>query len=210
MSKKKEEDEENQILAHYKKFIGQGPVYFGDVDEADGSLLEWERDAEEAGMFTTFLYYVSLWNRDLDWEEAYLHIRTALGLPADEDPPDMPQWHVSQQGSTPHAPVPNQPSTKRKTRDDGSGEADAEVVDTDDPKRAKILTADSEVSASNDTMSPDDAARAAAAFIPFLTPDDLTPPKLPSRSEMEEVLLALRKKALMSEYFGGSGEAVDA
>jgi pre-mRNA-splicing factor ISY1 len=50
MSKKKEEDEENQTLAHYKKFIGQGPAYFGDVDEVDRSLLESEREAEEAGM----------------------------------------------------------------------------------------------------------------------------------------------------------------
>lgn len=51
MSKKKEEEEENQTFAHYKKFMGQGPAYFGDVDEANGSLLESERDAEEAGKF---------------------------------------------------------------------------------------------------------------------------------------------------------------
>ena len=54
MSKKKEEDEENQTFAHYKKFIGQGPAYFGDVDEADGNLLESEREAEEAGKFYAY------------------------------------------------------------------------------------------------------------------------------------------------------------
>ena len=51
-SRKKEEDEENAIYAHYKKFISQGPSYFGDLDEADGTLLEFEREAEEAGMLT--------------------------------------------------------------------------------------------------------------------------------------------------------------
>lgn len=46
------------------------------------------------------------------------------------------------------------------------------------------------------------SARAAAAYIPFLSPDELLPPKLPSREEMETVLLGLRKKALVEEYFG--------
>jgi len=48
-SKKKEEDEENAIYSHYKKFIAQGPSYFGDLAETDGSLLEYEHEAEEAG-----------------------------------------------------------------------------------------------------------------------------------------------------------------
>jgi pre-mRNA-splicing factor ISY1 len=45
-------------------------------------------------------------------------------------------------------------------------------------------------------------ARAGAAFIPLLTTDDLLPPKLPTKSEMENVLLELRKQALVNEYFG--------
>ena len=49
MSKKKEEDEENQAQAYYKKFTNQGPAYFGDLDEADGALLEFEQLAEEEG-----------------------------------------------------------------------------------------------------------------------------------------------------------------
>ena len=50
MSKKKEEDEENKVHGYYKKFTNQGPGYFGDVDEADGALLEYEAKAEEGGM----------------------------------------------------------------------------------------------------------------------------------------------------------------
>lgn len=45
-------------------------------------------------------------------------------------------------------------------------------------------------------------ARAAAAFISFLTSESLLPPKLPTREEMERVLLNLRKRALVEEYFG--------
>lgn len=45
-------------------------------------------------------------------------------------------------------------------------------------------------------------AQLAASFIPFLTPEHLLPPKLPSREEIESILLDLRKKALVEEYFG--------
>jgi pre-mRNA-splicing factor ISY1 len=48
-------------------------------------------------------------------------------------------------------------------------------------------------------------ARAAAAYIPFLTPEMLMPPKMPTTEEMEKVLLDLRKKALVEEYFGNEG-----
>lgn len=48
-SRVKEEDEENQVHAYYKKFTNQGPSYYGDLDEKDGSLLEYEKEMEEAG-----------------------------------------------------------------------------------------------------------------------------------------------------------------
>jgi pre-mRNA-splicing factor ISY1 len=48
-------------------------------------------------------------------------------------------------------------------------------------------------------------AQAAASYIPFLTTEDLLPPKMPTREEMETVLLELRKQALVEEYFGGNG-----
>lgn len=41
-----------------------------------------------------------------------------------------------------------------------------------------------------------------AAYIPVLSPEILMPPKLPTREEMEQFLLELRKKALVEEYFG--------
>ena len=54
-SRKHEEEEENQALAHYKKFMNQGPAYYGDLDEADGKLLQFEREAEEEGTFNDIL-----------------------------------------------------------------------------------------------------------------------------------------------------------
>lgn len=45
-------------------------------------------------------------------------------------------------------------------------------------------------------------AQAAASYISFLTTEDLLPPKMPTREEMETVLLGLRKQALVDEYFG--------
>ena len=38
--------------------------------------------------------------------------------------------------------------------------------------------------------------------IPFLTPEDLQPPKLPTKEELDGVLLGLRKQALLEEYLG--------
>jgi len=48
-SRKKEEEEENQALAYYSKFMNQGPSYFGDLDELDGKLLAFEAKNEEEG-----------------------------------------------------------------------------------------------------------------------------------------------------------------
>ena len=59
-SRKKEEEEENQVLAHYKRFMNQGPAYYGDLDEADGKLLTYEREAEGEGK--VFVLYVKAGN----------------------------------------------------------------------------------------------------------------------------------------------------
>jgi len=48
-------------------------------------------------------------------------------------------------------------------------------------------------------------ARSAAAYMPFLEPDSLMAPKLPTKEEMENVLLELRKRALVDEYLGTRG-----
>ncbi|KAF5325347.1 hypothetical protein D9619_010109 [Psilocybe cf. subviscida] len=181
-SRKTEEEEESQALAYYKKFMNQGPSYYGDLDEADGSLLKYEQEAE-----------------DEDWDEAFLSLREALGLPQDTPAPKIPRPEHSLQVTSTTAGQP--PSSKRKA---ASGDEDVEMDSGgDETKRSRTTVV---AKAGSAAPEPSDASRihaqAAAAYIPFLDVEDLLPPKLPSHEEMEGVLLALRKKALVEEYFG--------
>ncbi|THH09002.1 hypothetical protein EW145_g2320 [Phellinidium pouzarii] len=176
-SRAKEDDEEKQTQAYYRKFMDQGPGYFGDLAEQDGSLLKYEKKAEEE-----------------EWEDAYSNVREALGLSADDPVPPLPgrdklkslQPSEQQNGSA-------------KTSDEDSEMAEPTAErSTELAKQLKDGNTISQVD--GDVMMQ--SARAAAAFIPFLSPVDLLPPKLPTKDEMEGVLLGLRKKALVNEYFG--------
>lgn len=59
-SRKKEEEEENQVFAFYKKFLNQGPVYYGDLDDNDQNLLHYERQAEVEGMLPSVCIMIIL------------------------------------------------------------------------------------------------------------------------------------------------------
>jgi pre-mRNA-splicing factor ISY1 len=194
-SKKQEEEEENQALAFYKKFMHQGPAYFGDLDEADGKLLEYERQAEEE-----------------EWRDEYKNVREILNLPLDDPIPPIPRG--SSAGSSPlpsNGPSPPQPAVnaKRKAQEE---DAEMDTVDTEAavPDQAKRLRkAESDGTSKADVIPSNGGAdsirshaNAAAAYLGFLSPEDLLPPTLPTRGEMEGVLLALRKQALVEEYFG--------
>ncbi|KAF7327538.1 hypothetical protein MKEN_00332700 [Mycena kentingensis (nom. inval.)] len=145
-SKKNEEEEENQALAFYSKFLNAPKSYYGDEDEADAALLEYEQQLEDKG-----------------WTEATTNVREALRL--EENATIAPPPRIAPQ-------------------DTGS---DQSMPDAESPQ-AKMLT----------------HARFAAQQIPFLAPSLFLPPKLPTTGELEGVLLALRKKALVEEYFGES------
>ncbi|KAH8827107.1 Isy1-like splicing factor [Flagelloscypha sp. PMI_526] len=176
-SRKKEEDEENQALAFYKKFLNQGPSYFGDIDEKDPQILKNENVAEKEA-------YEEVWSATCE----------TLGLPEDTEVPPRP----GSTSTSPSAPsiTPSTAKSKRKAVED-------ESMDPPDSesKRTKIGSSAS-TSVEHDSSQP--AVQAAAAYISFLSPEDLLQPKLPTRAEMEDVLLALRKQALVQEYFGDS------
>lgn len=75
----------------------------------------------------------------------------------------------------------------------------------DAPKRSRKDASQAQNGTTNGTSTDDAAlahARTTAAYIPFLSPENLLPPKMPTREEMEAHLLGLRKKALVEEYFG--------
>jgi len=186
-SRKKEEDEENATSNFYKKFTNQGPAYFGDLDEADEELLKYEEAAEQA-----------------EWEEAHAHLREVLDLPTDAPTPQIPRGASASSSSIPPSgdPPPGKSDGKRKASDgdnDPAPESDSEVA-----KRSK---SDAPVPTSSAAQADVAAAtlahaRAAAAYIPFLSVESLLPPKMPTKEEMEGVLLDLRKRVLVEEYFG--------
>ncbi|KAF8345687.1 Isy1-like splicing factor [Amanita rubescens] len=181
--RKKEEEEENQALAFYKKFMNQGPAYYGDLDENDGKLLQFEQEAE-----------------DEDWDEAHSNLTAILHF----TPNDPTQ--LLRPGSEANLPngEPNTGSVNLNTKRKSSEDDEADMpVDGDEAKRAKVDG--TVISAPSLALEKDSVlahARATAAYIPFLTPEHVVPPKLPTRQEMESILLELRKKALVDEYFG--------
>lgn len=48
-SRKDDEEEENKVFAHYKRFLNRGPPYYGDVDDTNPQLLAYEQSTEEDG-----------------------------------------------------------------------------------------------------------------------------------------------------------------
>ncbi|TFK75539.1 Isy1-like splicing factor [Pluteus cervinus] len=180
-SRKKEEEEENQALAYYKKFMNQGPAYYGDLDENDEELQKYEQKAM---------------NEDL--AKAYLNVQEALGLDSLEGIKKIPLSELSS-AEAPHL-APINGAVKRKAPD-----ADGDVdMSSDDTKRTKTDAPPPKDAPPTDSDAVLVHAKLAASFMPFLTPEHLIPPKLPNREELEQILLELRKKALVEEYFGDS------
>ena len=195
-SRKKEEEEENQALAYYKKFMNQGPAYFGDLDETQSGneLIEYEQQAEEA-----------------EWREAHLRIREVLEIPANDPIPEIPRGPRQSATATPSDPPSDPPSGTSSTSNGAKRKADGDVSMTSegDPppestKRSKTNSAQQPGIPSPARSSMQAHAQLAAMYISFLSQEDLLPPKMPTREEMEGVLLKLQKEALVNEYFGDS------
>lgn len=136
-----------------------------------------------------------------DWEEAFANVRETLGLSSDTPTPPIPGQAA--QPSIKQSSVISQATSKRKTAD---GESDAEMNGSrDDNKRTKTEGESDPIITETPAATEDSArlhAQTAASFIPFLQTEHLLPPKMPSHDEMESILLQLRKKALVEEYFG--------
>jgi len=124
-----------------------------------------------------------------------------LGLPADDPTPKLSRPNSSPLPLPSSQPLPAVAHTKRKGVD-GDGDIDMSSPD-ENVKRSKT-----EPSVGNTATSVAESdltymhAQAAASYISFLNTEHLLPPKMPSRAEMEAILLGLRKKALVEEYFG--------
>ena len=139
-----------------------------------------------------------------EWEEAHADLRGVIGLPTDAPIPQLTRGASAPSSSIPSSGdlPPGKSDGKRKASvgdNNLSPEYDNEVA-----KRSKsdapLPTPDAvPVDVAVTTLAH---ARAAATYIPFLTVESLLPPKMPTKEEMEGVLLELRKRALVEEYFG--------
>jgi pre-mRNA-splicing factor ISY1 len=147
-----------------------------------------------------------------EWRDEYTNVREILNLPLDDPIPPIPRGSSASSSPLPsNGPSPPQPAVnaKRKAHEEDveMDTVDAEAAAPDQAKR--LRKAESDGTAKVDIMSSNGGAdsirshaNAAAAYLGFLSPEDLLPPTLPTRGEMEGVLLALRKQALVEEYFG--------
>jgi pre-mRNA-splicing factor ISY1 len=133
-----------------------------------------------------------------------LSVRGALGLPTDDPIPKLPRSSTAEplsntQSSQP-PPHPKKSTSKRKvTEPDADVEMSAVESKRSKTEETKTPHTDTPTTAGDPAL---EHARAAASYMPFLDVDSLLPPKLPTREEMEAVLLDLSKKALVEEYFG--------
>ena len=155
----------------------------------------------------------------IDWDAAYTRLRETLGLPLDDDIPKMvrkPPAPILPGSDNDNPPPPSdaKPTAgKRKAEEEADGAAKESATAADGPKPTKTKKTKGKTTSAPPPPPPPvvpdmEVERATMtpninlAFIPFLTPADLAPPKLPTKAEMEEVLLAVRKKALLEEFIG--------
>ena len=140
-----------------------------------------------------------------EWEEAHAHLREVLGLPIDVPIPQIPRGASASASSIPPSGDPPPASDgKRKAPDaDDDGklapEPDSELAKRSKPDTPVVTSGAAQADVAATALAH---ARAAAAYIPFLSVESLLPPKMPTKEEMEGVLLELRKRALVEEYFG--------
>jgi len=191
--------------------MNQGPVYFGDIDDADEKLLEYERQAEEEGItISVSVVGFNLTFYPAEWRDEYTNIREVLNLPLDDPIPKMPRGPSTRSSPLPssgHSLTPVISKRKAQEEDTEMDAANVESTTQEQAKRPRKVAVDGlakvhaiQTSGAADSMRAH--ANAAATYLGFLSPEDLMPPMLPTRDEMEGVLLALRKQALVEEYFG--------
>ncbi|KAG8894300.1 NineTeen Complex (NTC) component [Tulasnella sp. 403] len=158
----KEVPEEEQSYAFYRKFLNQGPEYYGDADE-DDALLQYEKQAEEE-----------------EWASAYRSLAESLGLPSDDvSVPQIPRPDP--------VPLVAQPSSTVLSTNGSKVDGDG----------------DQEMGGAEKVPVPTNPTHPPA--LAFLTPDELATPLMPTKAEMEETLLQIRKRALLEQYLGSEG-----
>ncbi|WWC62690.1 uncharacterized protein I303_105287 [Kwoniella dejecticola CBS 10117] len=190
--------EESARNASFQMFRHQGPSYYGDEDEMDATLAEEEDELAKQ-----------------EWEAAALASAKLLDVASSSDIPSYPIASTSSSSST-AAAVPqassSSSSSKRKApvNDKDAEAAEADEEEEDSTKKAKTSTEANGSDSNGNTVpvlppkSIDEAMKSVqstlSSFLNVLDPQSLQFPTMPNTSEMEGVLLEVRKKALRDEY----------
>lgn len=190
-------------------FRNQGTEYYGDNDELNGKLLEEEEELARTGQLQFLrLGGLKLINI-LEWEEAVAETANALSISV---PPSIPFPSSSKpftshapQTETPAAPTPKKGKGKGKSkRKAGPNDPEGETDEGEAAKKAKTDETSTNVTpavqANNNDEAVKQAAAIAASFLGVLDPASLRMPDLPTTEQMGQILLDVRKKALMEEY----------
>ncbi|WRT67879.1 uncharacterized protein IL334_004853 [Kwoniella shivajii] len=189
--------EESARNASFQMFRHQGPSYYGDEDEMDPKLVQEEEELSKQ-----------------EWEAAALSSAKLLDSSSDGIPtyPVPSTSATTTSGSTSTTEAISSSKRKAETTDqalsatdNGNDVIEADEGEDDGDKSKKTKTTTTNGITPQPIQSIDDAMKSAQtqllqSYIPGLDPLSLQFPTLPSKQEMENVLLEVRKKALMEEY----------
>lgn len=189
--------EESARNASFQMFLNQGPDYYGDNEESAELLAEEDELARK------------------EWEEQVAHTASTLSI---QETPEIPYPIPQASSSTSVAPTAPAGETVTETgtkskKTKRSKKDDADVDEEQANKKAK--TSDDvvmdEADATPASSAPDTAAMheaamkataatIAASYLGVLNVEHLQTPTLPDAQQMAQILLDVRKKALMEEY----------
>lgn len=151
----------------------------------------------------------------IDWTDACARLAEALDLPEDTPFPSFPKSKPTTTALASSSTAEASTSTATKRKADASEDVDADGDSTMTPAQADPSASSSEKRTKFDESTPvmrsadanpdgaNEAATAAALskfFGGVLSEEDMQPPRMPTKEEMEGILLDVRKRALLAEY----------
>ncbi|KEI42201.1 uncharacterized protein L969DRAFT_605787 [Mixia osmundae IAM 14324] len=157
----------------FSLFDGQGPEYYGDLDESDPALLAYEQ-TEEAE----------------DWKDSFETLAELLG--ADSTAFDIPSLPKARYISIDTV----KPIQKRIE------EAADETSEPATKGKRKAGAAKSQASKKAKTVADDDDGPGHGKILTILTKEELRPPVLPTSEEIEAMIVERQKAALLKDYIG--------
>ena len=190
------------MAAHYRKYQNQGPSYYGDLDEADETLLVYEMEQENNGSsFALSRSSIFINSQPKEWEDAYKTLAETLGLDADHAIPPIPRPNPTPlSAASSHS---GSAAEKRKATENDAP-VDTDMADgATTTMSSKRLKTDRDENGNEDNLRPPPITQL-PPLLSVLQPSDVASPSMLTKQEMESVLLQLRKRAVLEEYLGDS------